>query len=59
VVERDGRVSEASAQDDSTFRDPPATACILDRVRKLVFPKRVTGAKTTIVYPIIFRPSDP
>jgi len=58
VIEGDGRVIEASAQDDSTFRDPQATTCILVRARKLVFPKRVTGGKTTIVYPIIFSPEE-
>jgi hypothetical protein len=55
-VGRDGHVSEARTQDDSTFREAQATACILDRMRRLVFPSRVTEGKTTVVYPIIFSP---
>jgi hypothetical protein len=55
-IEPDGHVSEASIKDDSTFRDPAASKCILDGFRRLVFQRRL-GGSTTVVYPIVFSPS--
>jgi TonB family protein len=57
VIDREGRVSDASIDPSTTLRDGRALDCIRAAYAKLTFPKP-DGGIVTVVYPLIFNPGD-
>jgi hypothetical protein len=56
VIELNGTVTTSALQ-CTTMPDDVAVDCVVDAFRKLEFPSR-KGGTVTVVYPIIFRPSN-
>ena len=55
VIGRDGQVRSASVDDGSTLSDAALSACLLSRVRGLVFPAPKSGGEVTVRYPFVFK----
>jgi len=56
IIERDGRVGAISLA-RATLPDPVAVKCVLDEYVDITFPPP-EGGSVTVVYPIMFSPSD-
>ena len=57
VIDRTGHVASAESTQQSTIPDGAVVSCVVSMFRGLVFPQP-EGGIVTVVYPLVFAPSD-